>query len=64
MVNGEKIGKLLREKGMTQQNMAREIGISEAMMCYIIQGLREPSVTVMARIATKLGCTVDELISK
>ena len=64
MVNGERIKTLMNEKGITQQEMASTVGISATMMTYTIQGLREPSVTVMVRIAKRLGCTVDELLVK
>lgn len=62
MVNGTKIKELMAKKSITNRELAKSVGISEPMMCYVTQELREPTVTVLARIAVKLGCTVDELI--
>ena len=62
MVNGTKIKKLMKERGITNKEMAETAGLSEAMMCYIIQGFREPNVSAFARIAKKLNVTVDELL--
>ena len=64
MVNGRKIGKMLKEKGIDQKTMAARIGIGTTMMSYIVTGLKQPSVEVLARIAKELDCTVDELINK
>lgn len=62
MVNGRKIGKMLKEKGIDQKTMAARIGIGTTMMSYIVTGLKQPSVEVLVRIAKELDCTVDELI--
>lgn len=64
MVNGRKIGKMLKEKGIDQKTMAARVGIGATMMSYIVTGLKQPSVEVLARIAKELDCTVDELIKK
>ena len=62
MVNGEKIRQLMTEKGIQNKEMAMKAGVSESMMTFIVQGLREPNVSVLVRISGVLGCTVDELI--
>lgn len=62
MVNGRKIGKMLKAKGIDQKTMAARIGIGATMMSYIVTGLKQPSVEVLVRIAKELDCTVDELI--
>ena len=64
MVNGKKIAELMRQKGIMNKALAAEVGVSESMMTYITKELREPNVTVLARIAKALGCAVDELIIK
>jgi transcriptional regulator with XRE-family HTH domain len=64
MINGEKIREFMRQKEIQGDELAGQIGVSPAMMSYIINGLREPSVTVLVRISKALGCTVDELINK
>lgn len=62
MVNGAEIKRLMKEKGISNRDMAKTAGLSEAMMTYVIQGLREPNVAALVRIAKKLDCTVDALI--
>lgn len=64
MVNGAKIKKLMNERRISNREMAQTAGLSESMMTYVTQELREPNVTALARIAKKLGCTVDELIKQ
>ena len=64
MVNGVKIKSLMNERGISNKEMANTIGVSEAMMTYITQELKDPNVKVLSRIAKKLDCTVDELINQ
>jgi len=63
MVNGKKIQELMTQKNILGKEMAQRIGVSEAMMSYIIRGLREPNVATLVRIAKELDVTVDELVS-
>ena len=62
MVNCEKIRELLDEKDIEQKQIAEQVGISEAMMSFIVNGLKEPSLTVLTRIAKALDVPVAELI--
>ena len=62
MVNCEKIRKMLGEKGIEQKELAAKVGISEAMMSFIVNGLKEPSLTILGRIAKALGVPAAELI--
>ena len=62
MINGTKVKKLLEEKGMEEKELAAAVGVSAAMITYIIKGLRDTTVTNAVRIAKELGCTVDELV--
>lgn len=59
---GEKIKEVLLKRGMTQAELAREIGITEVYMSNIIKGYKIPSVPLLKIIATRLGVTVDEII--
>lgn len=63
-VNGKKIEKMISDKGLMQKDIAGAVGVSETMVSYIIRGLREPSLTVLSRIANVLECTVAELIEE
>ena len=62
MINHEKIAELIRAKGIEQKELAEEVGVSEAMMSFIVRGLKEPSLTVLTRIAKALDVPVAELI--
>ena len=62
MINGERIKELMKEKGITNKELAEAIGVTEAMVSYIIRGLRDTTVGTMVRIANRLGVKVDELI--
>lgn len=46
---------------MTQRELANRVGITPAQMCMIETGKRMPSLKVALRIASALGCTVEEL---
>lgn len=62
MINYEKIAELIHAKGIEQKALAEEVGVSEAMMSFIVRGLKEPSLTVLTRIAKALDVPVAELI--
>lgn len=62
MVDCEKIRSLIAEKKLEQKDVAEAVGVSEQMISYIVRGLREPSVTVLSRIAKVLDCAPGDLI--
>ena len=62
MFNHERMAEIIREKGIEQKALAEEVGVSEAMMSFIVRGLKEPSLTVLTRIAKALDVPVAELI--
>lgn len=64
MFNHERMAELIREKGIEQKVLAGKVGISEAMMSFIVNGLKEPSLTVLGRIAHVLGVSAAELIKE
>ena len=64
MVKGKKIKELIEKNGISMRVLAAKVGVSEAMISYIVNGLKEPSVTVLARIAKELGCPVADLIEE
>ena len=62
MVNSEKIKELMQAKSLKSKELALRVGVGETMMSYILNGLREPNVATLVRIARELGVTVDDLI--
>ena len=49
------------ERGMSQLAVAREAGINDTTLSKIIQGWSEASVEVKLKLATVLGCEIDEI---
>lgn len=58
---GERIKFLLVQKGMTQKQLSREVGCTEAAVSHYIKGDRVPRSSVMTKIAIALGTTSDYL---
>lgn len=59
---GERLVKLLKEKNMTQKELAKKADVTEAAISQYINGNRNPRGKVMARIANALGTTTDYLV--
>lgn len=64
MFNHERMAELIREKGIEQKTLAAQVGVSPTMIGYIVKGLKEPSLTVLGRIARELGVSAAELIKE
>jgi len=59
---GERIKFLLNQKGITQKDLALNIGISQTHAGYIIKGLREPTAGIVKKIAVFLDVSMDWLM--
>lgn len=62
MINGERIKELMKEQGITNKELADAVGVTEAMISYIIRGLRDTTVGTMVRIAKRLGVKPAEIL--
>lgn len=60
---GEKIKEYMTERGITQVELAKAAGVSEAFISYVVENKKMPSVPVLKRIAQKLGVLMDELVA-
>lgn len=60
---GANIQKQLDKKGLSQQNLADALGISRQVMNKIIKGGKAINVKELARIASVLGTSTDELLA-
>ena len=58
----EKLSKFRNERGMTQQEMAKLIGVGIAQMRRYEKGKSAPTLEVIKNIARTLGISADELI--
>lgn len=62
ILDGENPLKVWREyRGLTQEALASQAGISKAYLCQIETGKRRGAVDTLRAIATALGVTVDDL---
>ena len=59
---GANIQKHLDKKGLTQQRLADALGISKQVMNKIIKGSKAINVNELARIASFIGTTADDLL--
>ncbi|MGD9158351.1 MAG: helix-turn-helix domain-containing protein [Desulfobacteraceae bacterium] len=58
----EKLSRLRKEKGFTQQEMARKAGVGIAQLRRYERGKSSPTLEVIKNISRTLGVTTDELI--
>lgn len=60
------VGKNIRirrqERRLSQQEMAKMTGISQAMLCQIERGTKNPSIQIGKEIADILGCSMEDLL--
>lgn len=59
---GSNVRKLRKERGLTQEQLALEAGIDLTYVGGIERGRRNPSVNVLASIASVLGTEPSELL--
>lgn len=59
---GANIQKQLDIRGLTQQSLADALGISKQVMSKIVNGGKAINVNEIAKIASVLGVTTDELL--
>ena len=59
---GEHLKSLIEEKGMTQKELARRTGLTEASVSRYISGHRTPRITQAYRMAWAIGIDMNTLI--
>ena len=62
MFNGKKLEVYMKEKGITNVALAKQLGVSEGAVRHILVGIKQPSLAMASELAKMMGCTVDELI--
>jgi transcriptional regulator with XRE-family HTH domain len=55
MTIGQRLKKILNDRGMMQKELAEKTGINQADISRIENGTRNPSLAMMKRIAEGLG---------
>ena len=53
-----------KAKGLTQEQLAKMLGITQGAIAQWENGLTHPSFEMLPKLAEILGMTVDELINK
>lgn len=62
---GDKIKKLIKEKDMTQEELARKAAIPYATLLKIMNGsVQNPTVKTMQKLAMALEVSIDQLLTK
>lgn len=59
---GENLKKLREEKGLTQGQLAKEIGVKQPMVAQYERYMKVPSIITGVEIAKALGTTCEELV--
>lgn len=62
MLNTEFLAKRIRQMGFNQKEFSETVGTSQAMMSYMLNGFKQPSLELAKRMSKELGCTVDDLL--
>lgn len=61
-------GQILKEerliRKLSQEKLAKAIGITQAQISYYESGTNEPSISICEKIADFYGITIDELIGR
>lgn len=53
---------LRRNKGLTQSQLAKRLYVSQMLVSYWEQGIREPSCSMIIRLANALDCSVEQIV--
>lgn len=61
---GENIRRIRQEKDILQVTLAEQVGITQAMLCQIERGTKNPSLQVGKEIANALGVEIDALVGE
>ena len=59
---GLNLQKLRREKGLSQEELADRADIHQTYLSGVERGKRNPTITVLQRIAAALGTDIEDLV--
>jgi transcriptional regulator with XRE-family HTH domain len=59
---GENLKRIRTEKGISQGDIARNLGVSRGYISNIENGKTNPTLATIARLAKAVKATVDELV--
>lgn len=58
------LGDLRREKGLSQRQAARALGVSQALLSHYENGIREPGLAFVVRACDYYGASADYLLGR
>ena len=58
----ENVKRLREQMKLSQQELAEQVGVNQAMIHYIETGTKVPSLAVTISLAKAFGCSIDELV--
>lgn len=61
---GWKVQKLRKQKKLTQEELADQLGISRVYMGYIEQGRESPSLKLLMKVSRKFGVKIEDLFHR
>ena len=59
---GERLKNLRKEKGLSQPQLAKEIGVSKGMISFWENGINEPTITYLIRLCNYFEVSADFLL--
>lgn len=59
---GDNLSDILNETHITQKELAKKTGLSEASISYYINKKKMPGIKVLINISCALGCSLDDLM--
>jgi transcriptional regulator with XRE-family HTH domain len=59
-----RVEEIRKERGLTQTELARRLGVQQSTISLIENEARTPSAGLLLKIADELGVTIDELIDR
>ena len=62
MLDTRKLRAAREKAGLSQAELARRVGVSQGLIWAIENGTKRPSIKVLARIASELSLSLDELL--
>ncbi len=60
----KKLNKLLKDKKISKYKLAKEIGVSNQAICYWCDGINEPKITYLVKIANFFNISTDYLLGQ
>jgi len=60
----EKLTNLMKDKNISQKELAKRIGIDETAMSRYVNGSRTPRIDILANLARELDVTIEYLVGE